>query len=720
MIAAASASTIQLYDRQAAFVFDTARYPAFIAGRNSGKTRAGAVKAANRCARPGLGVIAAPTFPMLVHAAKRTFLDELRRRAEIDRRWVFMEHKSERTLSIPAFGSEVLFGSLDNPDSVRGPNFGWGWLDEPGYASDEGWRTLKGSVRDGDDPQLWPTGTPKGRNHWLYREWMVNPDPSHTYHHATSRQNPFVDAATYVAAMGYQGIFYEQEIGGEFVSFEGLVYPAFNRDRHVQRIDCEGWATIIGLDMGTRNPTAILTVRYAGDRVHIEREVYERGLSSDAITDAAVAAYEGSGAVAFVVDPSAAGLIKSLIDRNIPAVKAHNDVLVGISRVTSIIPDLTVDPSCVNTIAEFESYAYPERRTETDAPVKANDHCLIAGTLIETASGLRRIETIAAGDMVMTRNGWRRVIAAGLTNPSVQVYTLRTSDGRTLTGSSLHPIWTDNRGWVFLDSLRYDDILQTWASMWTVSSSMAFDSGDTRTQRRTRSGPTMCRIPGIVSAALAACMRKSGRRITARFRRDMKSITRTGIRSTTTSPTFSVLPLPSIARSTRAILPATRGSRISTLSVLCLLTGIAPPRDARGIANTERGHGKGGNHTMRRVSTAAQPIRRGMGAVWSAFAPTPASPRGVAPAASMTWIERAPNAERSSASIGIRVPVTVPAFVRGVVAEPRRQAVYNLTVEQTQEFFANGILVHNSMDVTRYIAMYLDRRPEIEVFTWAA
>lgn len=32
-------------------------------------------------------------------------------------------------------------------------------------------------------------------------------------------------------------------------------------------------------------------------------------------------------------------------------------------------------------------------------------------------------------------------------------------------------------------------------------------------------------------------------------------------------------------------------------------------------------------------------------------------------------------------------------------------AVYDLTVEDAHEFFANGILVHNSMDATRYAWM---------------
>jgi phage terminase large subunit len=39
------------------------------------------------------------------------------------------------------------------------------------------------------------------------------------------------------------------------------------------------------------------------------------------------------------------------------------------------LPRLTVDPSCLNTINEFESYVW---KPERDEPVKENDHALDA------------------------------------------------------------------------------------------------------------------------------------------------------------------------------------------------------------------------------------------------------------------------------------------------------------------------------------------------------
>ena len=51
----------------------------------------------------------------------------------------------------------------------------------------------------------------------------------------------------------------------------------------------------------------------------------------------------------------------------------------GTSFVTTALAHgLTVDPSCVNLIAEVETYHYPDNRTESDKPVKEFDHAIDA------------------------------------------------------------------------------------------------------------------------------------------------------------------------------------------------------------------------------------------------------------------------------------------------------------------------------------------------------
>ena len=363
---------VKLYPIQDDFVADDRRYTAFIGGRNSGKTYSGSIKAMLLATQGGLGMIAAPNFPMLEHGAKRQFIERLN---ECGVQYSLNSQKG--ILTIPAWNAEILFVTLESESRVRGPNANWGWGDEIEYVADRGiWRALKGAIRAGNNPQLFVTSTPKGRR-LVWDEWVVGKTAHHALYKATTFDNPFINAEDYVAGLGYEGVFYEQEITADFVTFDGLVYPSFDRGKHVQVVDCEGWATVMGLDVGTRNPTSISTYRHAGERLHKERELYRRGMSSDEIVEAVEAEFKRSWPTCVVIDPSAAGLSKSLTARGVRVRPGINDVLIGISRVSSILPTFTIDPSCVNTIAEFETYAYPDGgKAERDAPVKVSDHAM--------------------------------------------------------------------------------------------------------------------------------------------------------------------------------------------------------------------------------------------------------------------------------------------------------------------------------------------------------
>jgi hypothetical protein len=165
---------------------------------------------------------------------------------------------------------------------------------------------------------------------------------------------------------------------GVWAAAEGVVYPEFDFHTNVKRMDCTGWRTILGGDIGARNPTALLTIRRSGDgRTHIERERYQRNMGSDDITDAICQEMDQSGAEMGWLDPSAKAYIDACVLRGYRVQGANNDVKHGVGVVTTAFADgLTVDPSCVNTIAEFESYAWQEGATEKDAPIKQNDHAM--------------------------------------------------------------------------------------------------------------------------------------------------------------------------------------------------------------------------------------------------------------------------------------------------------------------------------------------------------
>ncbi len=386
VVQSAPVTTLSLFPRQMRFVRSAAPYPAYIGGIGSGKSFAGGAKVISRLGRKEIGMIVAPTYPMLRDSTLEGFFGLL------ELLGIPYDHlKTDNTITF-ANGHKILCRSVEDPDKVRGPNLGYVWGDECGYISRKAWQIIKGRVRVGDCPQAWLTGTPKGRD-WLWEEWERDAtgnefDPAHPLFRVRTDENPELPQG-FADSLGYAGQFAAQELGGEFVGFEGLVYPMFSRARHVRSVDTSGWSTVLGMDVGTTNPTAVIVCKYSGDRRHYEREHYERGMSSDSITDLAVKMWDQHQPEYMIIDPSAAGLIKSLEARGVRVRKGVNDVTIGITNLTSIVagdvagePRLSVDPSCVKIMAEFESYRYKEGKNSNN-PEKQNDHLMDAARYIE-------------------------------------------------------------------------------------------------------------------------------------------------------------------------------------------------------------------------------------------------------------------------------------------------------------------------------------------------
>jgi phage terminase large subunit len=221
---------------------------------------------------------------------------------------------------------------------------------------------------------------------------------------ASTKDNPFL-SPEFVASLerSYTGDFARQELYGDFVAFEGLVYQNFSRDVHVRtakEISFTPAYHVLGNDEGYTNPSVILDAGVDGDgRIHIFREWYRRGQLQDSVLLANTEWAKEIDARWDVVDSSAAGLIAAMRDVGINAVPHKGRVQDGIARVGNRLapagdgrPRLTVDPSCVSTIAEFESYCYKKGK---DEPEKQNDHAMdTLRYIVDEIEGGPRMETI--------------------------------------------------------------------------------------------------------------------------------------------------------------------------------------------------------------------------------------------------------------------------------------------------------------------------------------
>jgi len=298
---------IELYRTQYDFVTCHERFTAFIAGIGSGKTTAGTLKGIT-LAEPGtLGLVTAPTYKMLKDVTVRSYQDVLGSSMHLN--------KGDMMATL-SNGAEIIFRSAETPSSLRGPNIHWAHLDEaalcPGAteSNPEGtWEVVIGRLRaDGTAGPCFVTSTPRGRN-WLYKRAT-----DMRIFRAHTRDNPYI-SREFVESLesNYTGKFALQELAGEFVAFEGLVYDEFSREKHVTNKTAEWRRVIMGCDEGYTNPAVLLVIGEDGDgRLHVIEEFYQRRVLQGDVVKQCARMVERYDVDRVMVDPSAAGLIAEM------------------------------------------------------------------------------------------------------------------------------------------------------------------------------------------------------------------------------------------------------------------------------------------------------------------------------------------------------------------------------------------------------------------------
>lgn len=376
----------ETYD-QSAFTSNTSvRYHNFTSGIGAGKTVAGIMRMAANVAgwNPGeMGMIITPTSLGI----KNVILPELAKWGFLDS-WEYKGPQSAEPGLHHPNGARVLLESANNArkiERLRGPSIAWFWIDEPNEVPARAWDILTGRLRVGNYRNAFVTGTPKGRN-WVWEKFHPDsPDQIPSVNNVLgvpSYANPHLphDYRTDILD-DFEGSFYDQEVMGKFVKFEGLVYRWFDRQEHVGNYseleDVDEY--IYGVDFGHNNPSAIVGLARRGDQWAVVETFYERRLTDEDLAQAAVDMAERHGDGRFYCDPADPGAIQQFNREGLAATGADNEITPGIKTVTNIGEkgNIRVDSSCQPLITEFNQYQYPENSNH-DKPVDANNHALDA------------------------------------------------------------------------------------------------------------------------------------------------------------------------------------------------------------------------------------------------------------------------------------------------------------------------------------------------------
>lgn len=234
--------------------------------------------------------------------------------------------------------------------------------------------------------RFWFNCNPGPPSHWFYQEWIKQTERHKALHlHFLLEDNPALDPEIVERYKNtYAGVFYRRYILGEWCVADGLVYPMFDKAKHIATEQYSGGVYYISIDYGTLNPTAMGLWQLRNGKAVMLKEYYydgrkqKRQKTDEEYADDLEAFAEGYQIERVIVDPSAASFKETLRRRGKFAVMdANNAVLDGIRLTGSLLlaGRILFDASCENTFDEFGSYCWDEKK-ETDAVIKESDHAM--------------------------------------------------------------------------------------------------------------------------------------------------------------------------------------------------------------------------------------------------------------------------------------------------------------------------------------------------------
>lgn len=383
MAAEAKQITIRASSKQRQFLASDADTVVYQGGARAGKTWAGALKALLLALQyPSCrGMIVAPSYPML----KQAVIVELTTLADsmgLLRHWTW--NKVDGEITLPT-GGHILLRTASNPSSLLGATLGWAVGDEVALWPKQAYNYLQGRLSDPKGPrQVVFTFTPKGTSHWTYgllSESRAGLDVIR----ATSHDNPTLPQDYFERVdreYGTGSLIWRQEVLGEYVAFEGLVYPQFNVETHVVQLpkDLQFVSVVGGVDWGWTHPGVLLVGGLDAEGVlWIVEEVYESERTIEWWIDRAKELSEKWKVLTWYCDPSEPANIQAFKRAGVPATKAINEVVPGLAAVGGRLyaNTLRISLDCTHLRSETLTYCFKQSREgviRPDEPSKVNDH----------------------------------------------------------------------------------------------------------------------------------------------------------------------------------------------------------------------------------------------------------------------------------------------------------------------------------------------------------
>lgn len=374
-------------------------------GRQGGKSHLGArwliLQTMNPHAKDKLAFAVAPSYQM-ARVIERKLQEVLRSDPDL---WKLVEYRAgpPPTYTFPN-GWVIEVRSADNPDALRGPTLSAVWFDETAAADEYAFDVLMPTLLANNGVFLGTT-TPRGVTNWVYDRIHLKSIPPGAPGHDPQAYNEgyaSVTGSTWENVenlnpeaiqmledqYGANSAFGRQEIAGEFVSYDGLVYrwDAHNTMVPDEMPSLDEFEHIVGgIDFGWTDPAAAYPIGYKNGVWYVLDGVYGSHIEPNDFAAHLADLHTRYRVSRWYADSARPELIADLNSRGIPVLPVKKPRIEDRIREMAMFTDnhrFKVSTKCPDVVRELTNYRWPERarRDSTGAakPIDEHNHALDA------------------------------------------------------------------------------------------------------------------------------------------------------------------------------------------------------------------------------------------------------------------------------------------------------------------------------------------------------
>lgn len=226
---------------------------------------------------------------------------------------------------------------------------------------------------------------------------------------------------------------------------------------------------VLGIDLGYEDATAFSLLGYndKGGKLYVVHTSKEKHLTLTQVASRINWYQDRYAPYKMIVDNAAKQAVEEIKQRfTLPLVaadKAGKADFIEIMNNDFVAGNILISDACSDLTVEYENLIWDDNSAKKQEHPNCDNHlCFVAGTMVQTPSGEKRIEQLQVGDLVETRKGPRRI--QNSMRRKAYVLTITLTNGQSLTCTPDHPFWSNGR-WIQAQYLTPQDQLLSWSEV---------------------------------------------------------------------------------------------------------------------------------------------------------------------------------------------------------------------------------------------------------------